>query len=92
MKFPGAASRQQELGKDFLENPPKLLHSSELVQGRGEAPLSGLCPQTGVFHGPGKIPDSLKSQAGPVQQHRILFSNIPILLYKKKSHSRVSVS
>lgn len=28
---------QQELGKEFLENPPKLLHSSGLVQGRGKS-------------------------------------------------------
>lgn len=72
MKFPCTASKRQELGKEILENPPKLLHSTELVQGRGKFlncnTLSGLCLQIGALHGPGKIPDSLKSQARPVQQ------------------------
>lgn len=52
--------------------PGELLHSTELVQGRGKFlncnTLSALCLRTGALRGPGKIPDSLKSQARPVQQ------------------------
>lgn len=36
-EIPWCSLQQQEVRKEFLENPPKLLHSSELMPGRGKS-------------------------------------------------------